>query len=108
MPRQFPIDVPQYVQLRTMLDSVVSGALRFYLDPLEFDRQKENYNSIGGRSVEGGLLGRPSVGRSSWDKEGGTVTMTDPTATEDPIGRLFRRHDGRCHPAPSAACLVVS
>ena len=46
MPRQFPIDVPQYVQLRTMLDSVVAGALRFYLDPLEFDKQKENYKFL--------------------------------------------------------------
>ena len=46
MPRQFPIDVPQYVQLRTMLDSVMAGALRFYLDPLEFDKQKENYQFL--------------------------------------------------------------
>ena len=46
MPRTFPIDVPQYVQLRTMLDSVVAGALRFYLDPLEFDKQQENYKFL--------------------------------------------------------------
>ena len=43
MPRVVPIDLSQYVELRTMLDSVVAGSLRYYLDPLEFEKQKEHY-----------------------------------------------------------------
>ena len=46
MPRVVPIDISQYVELRTMLDSVVAGSLRFYLDPLQFEKQKENYEFL--------------------------------------------------------------
>ena len=46
MPRVVPIDISEYVELRTMLDSVVAGSLRFYLDPLQFEKQKENYQFL--------------------------------------------------------------
>ena len=46
MARVVPIDISEYVELRTMLDSVVAGSLRYYLDPLEFERQKENYKFL--------------------------------------------------------------
>jgi len=46
MPRVVPIDISQYVELRTMLDSVEAGSLRLYLDPLEFEKQKENYEFL--------------------------------------------------------------
>lgn len=46
MPRVVPIDISEYVELRTMLDSVVAGSLRFYLDPLQFEKQKENYEFL--------------------------------------------------------------
>ena len=32
MSRSFPVDFSEYVHLRTMLDSVETGALRFYLE----------------------------------------------------------------------------
>ena len=46
MVREFPIELPQYVHLRTMLDSVVAGALRYYLDPLEGKQQEENFKFL--------------------------------------------------------------
>jgi hypothetical protein len=46
MAREFPIELPQYVHLRTMLDSVVAGALRYYLDPLEGKQQEENFEFL--------------------------------------------------------------
>jgi hypothetical protein len=46
MAREFPIELPQYVHLRTMLDSVVAGALRYYLDPLEGKKQEENFKFL--------------------------------------------------------------
>src|SRR5258708_3080910 len=46
MARELPIELPQYVHLRTMLDSVVAGALRYYLDPLEGKKQEENFEFL--------------------------------------------------------------
>lgn len=43
MPRGWEIDLYQYAHLRTMLDSVVVGALRFYLNALTYEEQQENY-----------------------------------------------------------------
>ena len=43
MARGFQIDLDQYVQLRTMLDSVVVGALRSYLNALTYEEQQANY-----------------------------------------------------------------
>ncbi len=43
MPRNFPIDLPQYARLRTLLDSLVVGCLRSYLNVDGWEHQQENY-----------------------------------------------------------------
>jgi hypothetical protein len=44
--RDFPIDLPQYVHLRTMLDSVVAGVLRFYLNATTRAEQEQRFKYL--------------------------------------------------------------
>ena len=46
VPRDYPIDLPQYVHLRTMLDSVEAGALRFYLNAATRAEQEERFTYL--------------------------------------------------------------
>jgi hypothetical protein len=46
MARDFPINLTQYVHLRTMLDSVDAGALRFYLNAATLAEQEERFTYL--------------------------------------------------------------
>ena len=40
------VDLQQYVQLRTMLDSLQIGALRYFLDPDDPETQREHFDYL--------------------------------------------------------------
>ena len=46
MPRSFPVDLSEYVHLRTMLDSVETGALRYYLEAATPEEEKTRFDYL--------------------------------------------------------------
>ena len=52
MPRSFPVDLSEYVHLRTMLDSVETGALRFYLEAATPEEEKIRYGYLKDRLMK--------------------------------------------------------
>jgi len=43
---KFETDLHQYAQLRTILDSLDIGALRYYLDAASLEEQKKNFECL--------------------------------------------------------------